>query len=290
MPYNRGLALASMIVSFCAVRAQGQIPTAQPVPSNEERIAEENQPPEAHHYASDYLRAANAKPAPYTRYTPGSCGQAIRAERRYWRLRRPDTLYRSPLLWRNAPPNVADFRSCLAKFDVATVDPADLLLLGTSYLHAEDDTHADAAFQRWLAFVVSTKPTQKGWAMLQIVKRYAETSPAHLTKAELMIAQMDAMGAAILPSRMLAHMFVVELARYTDSLALLKRHVSLVLELSKQLPNDSARMFSRPIALAYVGRADLEARSNEPDKARATLVEGSAVVEALWPSDVFFTD
>jgi len=223
---------------------------------------------------------------PYTRYaSPGECGNApLWSEPLYWRDKRSDTVYHSPDGNKNQPSTVQAVAGCAEKFSTGTAQERDLLGLGQAYLASEQDAKADEALNRLISLAGSRGTSAKTWAMYEAANVYLGAPQPKLAKAEAVIAQLDAMGAAAAVERMLAHTDFANAAQNRDSVQLQEREVNAALKASKEITGDTRKEYAPASAAVYGAMAMLKARQNDPKGALAAITTGRNELVPLRPS------
>jgi hypothetical protein len=140
-----------------------------------------------------HVSPMSAQDSTYAYYTEGSCLQAVdRTTATFWRAG-PDTnrysLAHDTILTLSA--DVA--RRCVSKFNVTTTGPRDLLLLARLYLAAGDDSSANAAIERRLAFEATAPVGIRAKTLAQIASVYLNAKPRQLARARRYVAELDTM-------------------------------------------------------------------------------------------------
>lgn len=189
------------------------------------------------------------------------------SENRFWRDKRPDTIYRARTGNPTQRSSVANVRKCLAKFNLSSTAQRDILGLMEALVDAEQSTQVDAAAAK-LASTAATMPVSaKAWILYQISNVYIGAAQPKLPQAQKYIAQLDAMGAAAAPERMLAHKDLADAARFRDSIPLWDKELAAALAASKQMTGDTRKEYAYVSANIYLGIADLKGRVNDPQSA-----------------------
>jgi len=223
---------------------------------------------------------------PYARYaTPWECSSvAPRADRRFWRPRRPDTAAATPLGAVRQAASVAAARACVARFTVDGVAERDLLGLGAAALAAGMDARADSAFQRLLR--VPAPAEQRAWWLASIVDTYTDASPARIADARRYLAQLDAMGAAGAAGRLLANLSLAQAARRADSVDALQSFITGALAASRAIAGEARQARAHEAAAAFYQEAYLGMRRGDGAAAVAALERGQAELTPIRPGAV----
>lgn len=254
-------------------RASAQTATG-PASTPAESIASPNAPdtpPGPPHTFADYAH-------------PDECARAAAwQERAFWRTRRLDTAYFARTGHPEQPSTIAAVRTCLSRFHLGTVPTRDLLGLGEALLAADQVDDADRAFAVLMDSVATGPVSVKTWAMRQIVSVYTHAAQPQVERAAHYVAQLDAMGAAAVPERLLSHLDMAELARFRDSVALEAQEAKAALKASGELTGDARREYAFSSAQAYGEMALLRVRQNDGPGARAFLTVGRNALVPLRP-------
>jgi len=220
----------------------------------------------------------------YDRYTPGECYQlGIRTEWQHWNGAPGDTI--APAKWggRMMPFTIEAVRQCLARFDVATVTPADLLYLGKAYVLAERDSAADAAFDRLIKSMTAQSVDARALKLMQIVGVYTSAHPARLDRAANYLRKLDALGDAAATYRMIARDMLANVAAVADSTAMIATNSAQALALAKVQPEAVRKQRIADEIAANVASAEAYIRRGRLDSARAVNGQGQATIVPLRP-------
>lgn len=188
-------------------------------------------------------------------------------ENRYWRDKRPDTVYTARTGNPTQRSTVDRVKRCMARFNLSSTAQRDILGYLQAMLASENEAQADAAAAKLVGVVSTAGVPAKSWALYQIVDTYLDASQPKLQKAEKHIAMLDAMGAPAAVERMLAHYRLANSARFRDSIPLWERELNAALAAHKQITGDTRREYAFESADVYLGIADLNARKNDPQSA-----------------------
>jgi hypothetical protein len=220
----------------------------------------------------------------YARYaTPGECAMVLnRMEKRFWRDKRPDTLYTGPLGRAPQRASVDAVRTCVARFRLEATPDRDLLALGYAYVRAEEFDKADAAFAKLLVRNAEKPVAQRANALVQIIDMYIAARPSRIDKAREYLALLDALGVPAAAERASAHLTIYGAARMADNVPLLETEAKAAVKASNEIAIDSVRrQRAGTAASARSALAHWHLRRNEAEAAIAVLVRGGAELKLL---------
>jgi len=222
-------------------------------------------------------------PMSFARYRiPVMCAEAAAfGERQFWRDRRPDTVYHPRTGTSLQRSVVTTTRQCLDHFSLDQTKIRDLLGAGEAYLAAEENSRADSAFARLVAIA---SPANKPWVLSQIVDLYVNAALPNLPKALAFAEQLDALGAAAAPERMIAHLSIVEGAQFIDSVSLQARELNAALAAMHEMRGDTRKAYAFWSATVYQYRAALKARLNDTAGVRRELMTAREELGPLRPA------
>lgn len=211
----------------------------------------------------------------FARYTPNECSQhAVNRERRYWRDKRPDTVYVHPLNSTYSPEVVDSVRRCLARFVVDEAPERDLLMLGEGYLIINDDVQAENSFKRLISLQRSKSVQVRGWLLAQIINSYANAKPSRLGKAFEYMSRLDDLGVPAARERLLGWHYILKVVQALDSLPLIETSAKAAIKAGSQMIGDVRKQRSAEEAQAYIALAGWYSRRFMNDSA-VSVVAGA---------------
>jgi hypothetical protein len=189
------------------------------------------------------LAAQPPQSDPFARYDmPSQCvGVRYRAESRFWRDKRPDTLPVGPFGRNLQPSTIAQVKQCVARFDIDRVSERDLLGLGFAHLLIDQQAEAERAFGRLLSLREKRSIDDRAWALRQIVDIYMDVAPTRLSHARTYVRRLDALGPTVAVDRLFAHLALAGRAKQADSVRLQEEEIRSAMGASRDITVDSVR-------------------------------------------------
>jgi thiol-disulfide isomerase/thioredoxin len=225
------------------------------------------------------FQAPSPAPAPQAAQTPAACLADVRAyvTRRQQELR-PMTADVSAKL---SAERTAMVKDCVAKFEAASLAPADLAGMADLYADLNQLDKANAAVARALASRGLTDVDRAGLLNQSVRLMLREPKgDERNARLEKVVDQLDALRSpAALETKIAAHVSMNGYYRGDDIDAGIIKHSTWLIDTGKTLSPDLRKKYGNSIVAAYVNTAEAHAGQGRNDEAMALLKRAPAE----WP-------
>jgi len=235
-------------------------------------------------------QGVSASPAPdaaygtagaYERYTPDACAQLglwHEQQRVFDTYEDAAAMMISRTGYTVQPATRAAIQACLARFQVATLVPKDLLGFMRAALAGDRAAQADSAAVRLGAWAATQPVATRSWTLVHIIEAYVNAPAPHFAETVPYLRQLDALGVPAAGNRLIAYQIIASHAHVRDSVELEASALRASLAASRSVTGVELVRYVDPLAATYARYADYLARTGAVDSAKAVIARGMQVL------------